>query len=184
AGAGASERGLGFAIFGVLLLIVMTVLGAILRATTHHHALAGVTFALVTIVAALVLAPISGRTANILATWVAEKKVSHLVMAGAFVVASMPVVAVIVARLGSGASLSRPAAAVIVDLLAFAIAALLASRPELKDRRILAIFGPPVAAALFALGLTTLHTSALLDATIHERAPAFAPAVRALLRGD
>lgn len=184
AGAGASERVVGFALFGVFLLVVMALLGAILRATTHHHALAGVTFALVTLVAALVLAPTSARIANILATWVAEKKVSHLVIAGAFVVACTPVAFVVAARLGSGASLSRPAAAVVIDLLAFGIAALLASGPELRDRRILAIFGPPVAAALFALGLTTLHTSAPLDAAIHERAPAFAPAVRAVLRGD
>ncbi len=183
-GVGASVRAFALFLFSALLLAAMALIGAALRATTHHHALAGVTFAVVTLVAALFLAPISAHTAGILDRWTTEKKVARLVIAGALFVACVLVVNLRVARLGSSASLSAPAAAVVVDLLAFAIAALLASSPDLKDRRILAIFGPPVAAALFALGLTTLHASAPLEAAIHERAPAFAPAVRAALRGD
>ena len=139
---------------------------------------------MVTFFAALVLAPISARTAGILVRWATEKKVARLVTAGVFFVAGALLVALPTARLGPGSSLSASAAAVVIDLLAFAIAALLASRPDLKNRRLLAIFGPPVAAALFALGGTTLHASVPLDTAIHERAPAFAVLVRAVLRGD
>jgi hypothetical protein len=184
AGTGAEIRALGLFLFSALLVVTMALLGAGLRATTHHHALAGVTFAIVTFVAALVLAPISAHTARIVVRWVTEKKVIRVATAGAFLIGGALLVALSAARVGSGASLTAPAAAVVVDLLAFAMAALLASRPDLKNRRILAIFGPPVAAALFALGLATLHASAPLDTAIHERAPAFALLVRAVLRGD
>ena len=72
---------------------------------------------------------------------------------------------------------SASASGMVLDLLAFILAAFLASRRSVAAfaiRRTLALVGPPIAVALVALGLAALKDGALV-AAIRERAPAYAP---------
>jgi len=170
----------GFVFFTLLIF------GAPLRATTHHHALAGATFALLTGIAAIVLVPISLRLGSIAARWQEEKR---RVLLGALVAVLLAValaLMLVLARiLPGGASGATPAvSANLVDVLAFAMAALLASRPEFEARRTLALFGPPVAAALFIFGVRYLTASPSIGTTVEQRAPAFGPAVSILAAPD
>ena len=71
---------------------------------------------------------------------------------------------------------SYGAAGTVVDVLAFALASVLASNRSLAARRVLAIIGPPVAVAVIALGFGTLRDATVREA-IGERAPAFTPVV-------
>ncbi|WP_394845815.1 hypothetical protein LZC95_53405 [Pendulispora brunnea] len=160
--------------------------GAMLRATTHHHALAGATFAILTGAAAIVLVPISLRLGSIAARWQSENR---RVLLAAFVVVllagALGVMLVLARILPGGASGATPAvSANLVDVLAFAMAALLASRPEFEARRTLALFGPPVAAALFIFGVRYLSASPIIGVTVDQRAPAFGPAVSILAAPD
>jgi hypothetical protein len=63
---------------------------------------------------------------------------------------------------------------IVLDFLAFALAALFAARPTFAARRSLAVAGPAVALLVVAWGLSALRDPAI-HAAIEERAPAFAP---------
>jgi hypothetical protein len=156
----------------LLSFIVLAAFGSILRATTHHHALAGVTFAIVGLVVVVGLAVLAARFAALLASR-EERTRRVLVVATAIVlVLVLGVVGLRFARAFSAASPEPSnAGALFVDILAFGIAAIFASRPAFAERRILAIVGVPLAVALFAAGLLTLHASPELAASVSDHAP-------------
>jgi hypothetical protein len=163
--------GAGLWIAGLFVWMVM--LGAFLRATTHHHALAGVTYAFGALFLAAVWGLVCWRIAAILRGL--TEMTRHLAMLSL----AAPLLGVIVyvgARflvVASRDASSAPAVATVIDVLAFALAALFVSADWRFLRRPLAIAGPPLALFLGALGLTTLGDHAILQA-IREHAPAFA----------
>ena len=175
-GPGAELRAYGVVLWVGSLFVALAFLGSVLRATTHHHALAGATFAFGALVLAVADALVCARIVAML------RKSSPDVRRGAALVVGLLGFAIIgflgmrflAALLRDPAS--APAAGMVVDLLAFALAALFAARPALASRRVLAIVGPPVAVAVAALGLPALRDVPLRTA-IQERAPAFAPVV-------
>jgi hypothetical protein len=184
----AGSRALAIGLWLPSVYVAMFVIGTALRATTHHHPLAGVTFSILALIAAIGLAPFAVRVAAILTAWRAERRWAPL--AATLVVALFAIV-VVTARAahGLGASSASPSpsaagssASALVDLLALGMASLLASRPELATRRVLALFGPPVAAVVFVLGMTNLTRSNALAGAIDERAPAFSTAAHVLAR--
>jgi hypothetical protein len=69
---------------------------------------------------------------------------------------------------------SSTAGGTVLDILAFALAALFAARRSLVARRAFALVGPPVAVVILAVGLSALRDQPLRDA-IGERAPVFVP---------
>jgi hypothetical protein len=188
----AGSRALAIGVWLPSVFVVMVVLGSTLRATTHHHPLAGVTFSILSLIAAVGLAPFAARVAALLTQWHAGGRWVPLATTALLALFVAVFVAVRVARGlggdgGDGAAsasppASDPGATVLVDLLAFGMAALLASRPELAARRVLAVFGPPVAAVVFVLGMTSLVRSAALARAVDDRAPAFSAAVHAVAR--
>ncbi len=182
----AGSRAVAIGIWIPSVLVVMVVLGAALRATTHHHPLAGVTFAILSLIAAVGLAPFAARLATILTRWYEAGRLVPLATSALLTLFVVGFVAVRVARgLGTASASSSPTdsgATVLVDLLALGMAALLASRPELATRRVLALFGPPVAAVVFVLGTTNLIKSTTLATAVDDRAPAFSAAVHAVAR--
>jgi len=175
-GPGAKERALAATIAAALLFAFLALLGAVLRATTHHHALAGATFAATALASAAVLVPVAARAASIARGWIERRARLRLALAAA--------VAGIAAAAGTWRvarallALSPETSAVVVDLVAFAVAALLASRPEVSSRRVLAWFGPPASAVVFAFGVESLTRSPALESAIIEHAAVFEPAVR------
>jgi len=133
--------------FGALGPPVVVTLGAILRAKTHHHALAGVTFS---IVVALVF----------MALFAFATRVSSIVEGPRFTKAgfTLSFVAFLVSVGWVGLSASRAggvASGAFLDTLALLLACGLGSRRGFVDARPLAFVGPPLAAAMLALGIAT-----------------------------
>jgi hypothetical protein len=144
-----------------------TVIGAFLRATTHHHGLAGVTFACAGVVTAALLALVSVR----LVTWArAASPVLRWTVLLLGVAGLGAALAAFVRLLGHGDG----APALATDLLALVVAAIFGagafprrSRPSLA----LAVAGPPLAAVVLVLGCATLRASPQLRAAVQADAP-------------
>ncbi len=175
-GPGAELRAYGVALWTASLLVTLTVLGSILRATTHQHALAGVTFAFGALAAAIGLALGCARIVAILRSATAQVRgVLALALAmGAF--AALGAIGMRFLHAASHEPGSAPAAGMVVDVLAFSLAAVFATRRSLASRRAVAVVGPPIAVAIAALGFSSLG-DAPLRAAIDDRAPAFAAVV-------
>jgi hypothetical protein len=175
AGPGAGLRAFGVGLWLASLLVVLTWFGSLLRATTHHHALAGVTYAFGALALAVGIGLACMRIVAILSGLPpAARSLAFGALGGAVVVA-LAAMAVRFARAASHDSASAAAAATVVDVLAFALAGFLASRRGLGASRILALVGPPLAVVIVAMGISSLHEAAIRQA-IGDRAPAFAPA--------
>jgi hypothetical protein len=160
-------------LWGLSTFFALAGLGAFLRATTHHHGLAGATFAVTGVAVALVLALFTTRfvrwcsAASAVVRWIA--------------------VAVVSVAMGVGlASVARPlghseaASIFVADLVAFVFAAAFgAGAFPYRSRPLapLAFAGPPLAAVVLALGLGSVRTSAPLRAAIDDEAPLLSTAL-------
>jgi choline-sulfatase len=174
-GPGTRFRAFGLGLWLASLLVALALFGSVLRATTHHHGLAGVTFACGALalavgwglVCARVVAMLQGASEGV-------RRLAVISLAGTALVAvgylGLTFVLVVLKDPSSAA-----AGATVVDVIAFALAALLASREWRAALRPLAIVGPPVAVFLVALGITTLRDPPVRRA-IGEHAPAFVSA--------
>ena len=136
-------------VFGALAPPFVVLFGTVLRAKTHHHALAGVTFS---VVAAIVLGGIFAFASRL--STMLESRGERVVKASfgvAFVafLASVAWVGLKASRAGG------PAACVFLDVLAILLASGFGSRRSFADAKALAFVGPPLAAAMLALGITT-----------------------------
>lgn len=156
--------------------VVLLLLGTILRATTHHHALAGVTFAVLAVVSGAVLSLVARRVA---ALYRAGPRGMRAFL-GLTALCLTAGVALFLSRLGhtQAARLGASLGPSLVDGFAFLIAAGFASRIAFARIRVLSLLGPPLAATLLLLGFSTLRSCPPLTEAIDERAPAFAPIAR------
>jgi hypothetical protein len=153
--------------FGCLVL-----LGALLRARTHHRALGGVVFALTSGVLAALLALLAMRVAAL----AAKAPRAFLWLAGAVLVAVAAFVGETVGvRYGSALSLSFTLTerAGWTDGLFFAMAAMIGALSPLGFRRSLALLGPPAAFVVVLLGASSLHTCTSTGDVLGEQAPLF-----------
>jgi hypothetical protein len=126
--------------------------GSLLRKHTHHHGLAGVTFAIGALVCGVLLALFVRRVMTKLAGLSAAAHRIALVLTG-----SMAFLAIIVAGVRTAPTEDLSTAAGLVDALALAIACGIASSRLLARQRPLAIAGVPAAALVLVLGVTLLH---------------------------
>jgi len=180
AGAGAGLRLYVVALWMAVLLVGLSLFGSVLRATTHHHGLAGVTFAFGALAFAVGDALVCVRVFNI-ARMMPEGGRRVLMLAlGLAVGIVLLAVGVRFVRAASHDAASYAAAGTVVDVLAFALAALFASRRSLVSRRSIALVGPPIAVVVAAVGVAMLRDAPLRTA-IGERAPAFGAIVEALV---
>jgi hypothetical protein len=177
------EHSLAAAVWLMSSVLLLSLVGAVLRATTHNRPLAGVTFAIAATLAGLALVPASARLVEIALAWLQSGAKTRLLFA---LILAGTAVALVVLRLvhalPAEAELSASASATVVDLLAFALAAIIASRPEIASRRALAVIGPPAAVALFALGAHRVIASSVLATLIVDRGPLFSAAVDLITR--
>jgi hypothetical protein len=176
AGPGAELRAYGVALWATWLLMALALFGSVLRSTTHHHALAGVTYAFGAVALAGGLALVCARIVGIMRESSALVRRALALGLAMFVFAAIGGIGARFLHAASHDPASAPAAGMVVDCLAFLLAALIAARAALAARRAVAIVGPPVAVAVAALGLSGLRDPPL-RAAIDERAPAFAPVV-------
>jgi hypothetical protein len=182
AGPGAGLRAAGAGLWVASLLAGFTVFGSVLRAQTHQHALAGVTFAFGALAFSVASAVVCARLVAIArAAPALGRRVLVLALVAAAVLA-LAYVGLRFLRAASHDAASYGAAGTVVDVLAFALAAFFASHRSLRGHRAFAVVGPPVAVALVAVGILTIRSTPLLRDAIGESAPAFAPVVELLSR--
>ncbi|MDP9150082.1 MAG: hypothetical protein M3O36_09100 [Myxococcota bacterium] len=175
---GARWRAFGVALWLASLFVMLTVLGGFLRATTHHHALAGVTYAFAALGLAVGSALVWMRVIAILRA--ASYEMQH---AGAAFLAAMSVAALgwVALRFAGAVAHERgssAAVATVLDVVAFAAAAFLGSGRGLASNRAIALFGPTVALVVVVLGITTLRDAPLRE-VMNTHAPVFASAASA-----
>jgi hypothetical protein len=173
-GPGARLRALGAVVGLSGLLVGLSIFAALLRATTHNRALAGVTFALGGLALVVGVAVVSGRAVVLLEQASPQRRAAA---GGAISLAVAASVAWTGLRLASAAgrdAAPSASAGIVVDVLAFGLAALFAARPSFAERRSLALAGPVVAVLVAVWGFSALRDPAL-RAAIEEIAPAFAP---------
>jgi hypothetical protein len=150
----------------VLELGVLGVFGAVLRAKTHHHGLAGVTFALFALASGLVMGLLAWRGAHALGR--AEEGVQRVSLGVAALAAFLAIVLVGV-RMARAPELATAAA--LVDGLALVVAAFFASAQGLARVKALAVAGVPVAAIVLVLGLSTVRAEPALQKDVVRVAP-------------
>jgi hypothetical protein len=182
AGPGAGLRALGIALWLASLLVGLTFFGSVLRAETHQHALAGVTFAFGALAFSVASAVVCARLVSIARGAPAFGRRALVFVAGTMAVLALAFVGLRFLHAASHDAASYGAAGTVVDVLAFALAAFFASHRALRGRRAFALLGPPVAVVVVALGVLTLRGAPLLRDAIGESAPAFAPVVDLLSR--
>jgi choline-sulfatase len=153
--------------------LALAAYGALLRATTHHHGLAGVTFAIGGVAIGAVLALVVRRLTA--AARAADPWGRAALLAASLVAlgAALAVVAIRVARAGGVEPLLDRAA--FVDLVAFLVAVGGLSRRAFVRIPGLARGGLPLALGVLALGGALLARNPLLLDAIRERAPEMAP---------
>lgn len=171
-GPGLELRAFGVFLWLGLLLATFSILGSLLRAKTHHHALAGVTFAFLALGIAIASALVCARIVAILhqASARTGRALGGVLAGGTIVVILWIGIRFLQATARDPESAS--AAAVVVDVLAFAMCAAFAARPSFANRRAVALVGPPIAVAILALGVSALHDRPL-RAAMDDHAPAF-----------
>lgn len=163
----------------VWLLVVLIFLGSVLRAMTHNHGLAGVTFASAALVLAVFLTLSGLRLATFLEAtgrWMRGLAVSGLIIV-ALAGASWVVYRVLHAPGNDTPSLG--AFATLIDVPLFALCALVVSQravAELPGLSLLALVGLPLTVAVISIGSPMLHER-WVRAMLSERAPAFASAM-------
>jgi hypothetical protein len=152
--------------WAVLELAVLSVFGAVLRAKTHHHGLAGVTFALLALFSGLAVTLLAVRGVRMLLTMPPDY---HRVAFKVASAAALVVVALVALRTSRAAGLHTTGA--LIDALALLAAAALASSRGAVTWRPLAIGGFPVAAAVLLLGFACVRSEPDLKELLAEGAP-------------
>ncbi len=166
----AGEKGPLFAAavlwWAVLELGVLSVFGSVLRAKTHHHGLAGVTFAILALITGLVVGLLASRGVRMLLRMPPGGHRVALVVAAS---AAFIVVALVGIRTSRAPGLHTAAA--LVDSLALVVSAAIASSRAMSRWRPLAVAGVPIAAAILLLGFACVRGEPDLQSLLAEGAP-------------
>jgi hypothetical protein len=167
------------------LLLFEAVFGAALRATTHHHALAGVTYAVGTAVVGTVLFAMAQRVSS--ATWSLPPSARDPVLGiqlsvmGAFLVFGLSkVFGSSLAGAGMRGDLPLP---LLMDALAFGFSAAALGLDTSPPRKRLSAFGPALALLLFGAGLGLHKKDGSLASRLRESSLLFRPSVVLLYGG-
>lgn len=152
--------------WAVLELGVLSVFGSVLRAKTHHHGLAGVTFAILALVTGVVVALLASRGVRMLLRMPPGGHRVALIVAAS---AAFLVVALVGIRTSRAAGLHTAAA--LVDSLALVVSAAIASTRAMSRWRPLAVAGVPAAVALLLLGFVCMRAEPDLKELFTDGAP-------------
>jgi hypothetical protein len=174
-GPGSALRAFGAALWVASLLVGLSVFGSVLRATTHQHALAGVTFAFGAVGLAAGSGVVCARIVSILREAPQGARRVLAVLLALVACAALAWVGLGFMRAASSEHPSSAAAGTVVDILAFTLTAMFGARRSLVASRLVALVGPPVAVVVLAVGASTWKDPPFRE-VIGERAPAFAPA--------
>ena len=155
-----------FLTWATLELLLASAFATVLRKHTHHHGLAGVTFAVFALLSGALGALLVARAADRVSSLGARAQRGALVASaiGAFVV-------VVAAAVGAAGGEGLHTASGVVDFFAFAVACTIASSRALARRKSLAMGGVPIAALVVAVGLVSLRAHPSLGAALEGDAP-------------
>jgi hypothetical protein len=166
----AGDRGPLFAAaalwWAVLELGVLSIFGSVLRAKTHHHGLAGVTFAILALFSGLAIALLASRGVRMLLRMPPGGHRVALIVAAS---AAFIVVGLIGIRTSRATGLHTAAA--LVDCVALVVSAAIASSRAMSKWRPLAVGGVPVAVGILLLGIACIHAEPDLKQILAEGAP-------------
>lgn len=159
---------LGMSWWCVIELALLSLFGAVLKKTTHHHALAGVTFAMFAVVSGIVVALFAARTTAILVRAGARSETLGLRIAAVCVGLGIFIVGL---RASRADGLHTTAA--ISDGFVFVVATIFGSLRIRERFARLPTIGIPLAAVLIVVGLAVLRFDAPLQKELEETAPIF-----------
>lgn len=166
AGERASLFAVGVLWWSVIELGLLSIFGALLRKTTHHHALAGVTFSAFAVVTGVIVALFARRTTTMLA-----RGGTGLPRIGLAIAAVCAFLGIMLVGIRTARAEELHTAGALVDALAFAVTTTIASSRLFGRWRPMAIAGVPVAVLLVMVGLTTLRFDPKLQQSLGEIAP-------------
>jgi hypothetical protein len=152
--------------WAVLEVGVLSVFGAVLRAKTHHHGLAGVTFATLALISGTVVALLAVRGVRMLSRMPMQ---GHRIALAIVAVTSFLVLVLVGVRTARAEGLHTAAA--LVDMLALIVSGAIASSRAMARWRPLAVGGMPIAAAILLLGYATVRAEPDLSGLLAEGAP-------------
>lgn len=152
--------------WSVIELGILSMFGAVLRKTTHHHALAGVTFAIFAIVSGGLVGIFARKATIILA-----RGGSSLQRSGLIIAASAAFLVVMLVGVRTSKAEGLHTASALVDGIALAITSTIASSRVFARYRPLAMIGVPVAVLVVMVGLTMLRFDPKLRASLGDIAP-------------
>lgn len=152
--------------WAVLELGLLSIVGAVLRKTTHQQALAGVAFAAVAIVSGLFLALFARRTTMMLARGGGTFPKIGLALAGGAAVLTLVLVGLRTSR-----AEGMHTAAAMVDGITFAFVSLAASARAVARVRPLVMVGVPLSLVVMTIGVVLLRFDPNLAAFLRESAP-------------
>lgn len=161
----------GVATWAMTTFLALAAFGALLRATTHHHGLAGVTFAFGGLAIGASLALVTRRLMQMARgadPW------GRAALLGGVIAALLVAILVVIVRVAHAAGGEELLSDTLVDALAFVIAAAALSRQAFARVTWLAILGPPLAIGLLVLGWALLARDPALVEAIRVSAPLFA----------
>jgi choline-sulfatase len=152
----AQLRWFGLGLWLALLFVTLASFGSVLRATTHHRALAGVTYGCGALVVAVVWGLVCARIVAMLRSVSVGLQRFVVFSLGGAVFATVAFVLQRFVSVVSTAPSASGAKATVIDVFAFLLTAIFVSLDWRAATRPLALVGPPFAVFLAALGITTL----------------------------
>ncbi len=150
----------------VIELGLLSIFGAVLRKTTHHHALAGVTFSVFAVVTGLVVALLARRATKNIA-----RGGGNLHRVGLAIAAGAAFIVLLLVGVRTSKTDEVPTAAALVDALALLITSTITSSRPFSRFRPMAIAGVPVAVLIIIIGLTTLRFDPQMRESLFSGAP-------------
>lgn len=152
--------------WAVVELGLLAVVASVLRKTTHHHALAGVTFAVFAAGSGLVVGLLARNVTSDLA-----RRGGSLARFGLVVAGGMAFLAVVLVAVRTSRADDLHTAASLIDAFAFAIAAALGSTRTFGKLRPAAFGGPPIALLVIVLGAALLRLDPAIRPVLLRSAP-------------
>lgn len=152
--------------WAILELAVLAVFGAVLRAKTHHHGLAGVTFAVAALASGVVLALLTVRGASMVARLPPSAHRVALVVA-----AASAVLAVVLIGFRTSRAEGMHTAAALLDTIVLVAAAAVGSTRAATRSKPFALVGVPLAVAIALFGVATVRAQANLSELLAAAAP-------------
>jgi hypothetical protein len=152
--------------WAVLELGVLSLFGTVLRAKTHHHGLAGVTFAMLALLSGVLVALLAVRGVRMLSRLPADAQRRALIIVG---ITSLLILVLVGVRTARAEGIHTAAA--LVDMLALIVSGAIASSRAMARWRPLAVGGMPIAAAILLLGYATVRAEPDLSGLLAEGAP-------------